>query len=41
MSEDLSHYVDSFSRPSATFDLCVIEWCNTSVPITSYGNIRI
>ncbi|KAA6396431.1 MAG: hypothetical protein EZS28_008043 [Streblomastix strix] len=35
---DISHIVDDMSRPWVTFDICIISWCNTSVPMNNFAS---
>ncbi|KAA6361858.1 MAG: hypothetical protein EZS28_042614, partial [Streblomastix strix] len=37
-AEDISHIVDYMSRPQVTFDICIISWCNTSVPVNNFAS---
>ncbi|KAA6380851.1 MAG: hypothetical protein EZS28_023620 [Streblomastix strix] len=37
-AEDISHIVDDMSRPWVTFDICIISWCNTSVPVNKFAS---
>ncbi|KAA6370876.1 MAG: hypothetical protein EZS28_033599, partial [Streblomastix strix] len=37
-AKDISHIVDEMSRPWVAFDICIISWCNTSVPVNNFAN---
>ncbi|KAA6340655.1 MAG: hypothetical protein EZS28_052520, partial [Streblomastix strix] len=37
-AEDILHIVDDMSRPWVTFDICIISWCNTSVPVNNFAS---
>ncbi|KAA6370733.1 MAG: hypothetical protein EZS28_033742 [Streblomastix strix] len=37
-AEDISLIVDDMSQSGVIFDICIISWCNTSVPVINFAN---
>ncbi|KAA6396362.1 MAG: hypothetical protein EZS28_008108 [Streblomastix strix] len=37
-AEDISHIVEVMSRPLVTFYICIISWCNTSIPVNNFAS---
>ncbi|KAA6316716.1 MAG: hypothetical protein EZS28_055218 [Streblomastix strix] len=37
-ADDILHIVDDMFRPWVTFDICIINWRNTSVPVNNFAS---